>query len=117
MMTNRRILVLPMVMAAILLLAVSATVLADSFTNVMIIALGLLLSFVATLVLFFARNKQEVTSVSVISKARAPRIEIVQNIHKNSINVVFGINVKERMTRIIRSSSMWRQDRQGVMRC
>ena len=54
--------------------------------------------------------------ISFMSKAGAP-CETVQNIRMISRNTTFGVSVKERVLKIIRLYSPWRQDHGWVVRC
>jgi len=114
--TNKGILAYFMLTATVLLLAMSSTSFADSFTNLMATALSVLLSLMTVLVLLFARSNQKARPVSFMSKARAP-CETFRNIRTISKKITFGISVKERLTKTICLSSPWRQDHGRVARC
>jgi len=114
--TNKGNLAFFMLTATTLSLAMSTTAFADSFVSIIATALSMLFSLVAILILFFMKSNQEAEAVSFMIKARAP-CETVQSIRMISKNTTFGISVKERLSKTIRSSSIWRQDHGRVVRC
>lgn len=114
--TYKGILAFLVLTAMSLLLVLSFTTLGDSLANMMISALSMFFLFVTIIVLFLTRSNQEAEPVLFMGKARAPW-EANKSILMISKIVTLGISAKERLSRIVLSSSIWRQDNQGVVRC